>query len=1269
MQVAVRAHTELANPDDKKPWTQEKDENYSRRILVFDTETTTDEYQNLRFGQAFIVEKENVLVHEAGNVRDFDHILFYGDDITPEELKVMQEWKPADKWAAMPVLMHVSEFVKKVLLPELAINKTICVGFNLLFDLTRIAIGVKTRTKGKHKDEFELVFDDIKDNRTPTIFIKPKDAKSQFIKLGRAKNQGWFLDLRQLVFALTNQSMSLKRACQEYATKHQKTEADSDGYEVITPTNLEYNYQDVYCTFDLYGALMQEYDNHPVSELKEAGRIYSPAGMGKAYYECMNIQPLSVVQPDFPKVVLGYAMVSYYGGRAECHYRKEPVKAYHTDVLSMYPSVFVLQKLWNWVIADGFSVKDDKDTTQEIKGFVSDLTFDDLFSKETWLKIPGLVLVKPNKNLLPVRADYKNHKQIGLNYLTSTTPMWYTLADVIACKILTGETPEIIKGIRIIPNAPQPGLDNTFLRNTIPINPGKIDFFKKVIELRKEFKAKKKQAKKDGDKHLETESENMQMFLKILANSTSYGAYVELNREDLDNSEELNIYGLDNFTVSAGKYEKPGKLFNPAIATMITGAARLVLAMVQKATEDKGGSYAFCDTDSMCIIDPENNHPEVIGPDVVNLFKQLIPYDFGELASPNDSLLEPEDYNFAEFEGNYIDADGKPIHVNKGDYAPLFCYSISSKRYVLYNLVDNGSQYPEIIIRKESLHGLGGLHPPRGLTAEGFAEEIWKRLIRREHGIHPEPLTVFDDIAIGRANVTTPSLFKMFNREQNQPYSKTIKPGNFFVVGYSVQDILNTQLVDEFYCREHHAIGLSRCPNKTECDSKEICLSNHQIIAMAPKNDNKPLEELGWADKATKQSLTVKPNPGTSHPITNEVYLKTYWDFINPYDRQPESKFDGPNGDQCTGKTKGLLQPCHVIATPPKGGREAVVHIGKEANAMDRPIDPEVLPEQNIREDILGYNRPAERKKAHTIDFKQWGELREILKDNAKPRRAWAEKLGMSLIYFKQVLAGAYEPSLELYPKILEVCEVEGIRTPSSKLPIPAAFKDGLESNIHPLSEVVPFLGYSVDEARKVFKEYVFDLYGIDYINTSSQACQSLIESCKQRLAAAGAARKMHEIETLELIGSRYNEATGKPETTALNINNVVKYQVQRKVGKSYKTIRVQMKDDQVYKILKKDNEWLFRLGLLPQPNSIEVNKDNKFERNGMTWYFSGWFRYKSLPWISWEKARQHYKISIKKLWADVEKGVFPAEAVRETNKGTLLINPLTAWKVYGKGA
>src|SRR5207237_4438381 len=51
--------------------------------------------------------------------------------------------------------------------------------------------------------------------------------------------------------------------------------------------------------------------------------------------------------------------------------------------------------------------------------------------------------------------------------------------------------------------------------------------------------------------------------------------------------------------------EDPGEWCSPPLAACITGAARLMLALLQRAVHDAGGSYVFCDTDSMAIVAAE----------------------------------------------------------------------------------------------------------------------------------------------------------------------------------------------------------------------------------------------------------------------------------------------------------------------------------------------------------------------------------------------------------------------------------------------------------------------------------------------------------------------------------------------------------------------------------------------------------------------------------------------------------------------------------------
>src|SRR6516162_8193949 len=106
--------------------------------------------------------------------------------------------------------------------------------------------------------------------------------------------------------------------------------------------------------------------------------------------------------------------------------------------------------------------------------------------------------------------------------------------------------------------------------------------------------------------HEATRLDAEQQSIKIIANATSYGIFVEQIVEELDSPERRMCFGSggEPFQVSTAKGEKPGHYFHPLIATLITGGARLMLAISEKLTSLSGLDWAFCDTDSMALAKP-----------------------------------------------------------------------------------------------------------------------------------------------------------------------------------------------------------------------------------------------------------------------------------------------------------------------------------------------------------------------------------------------------------------------------------------------------------------------------------------------------------------------------------------------------------------------------------------------------------------------------------------------------------------------------------------
>src|SRR5262249_48533422 len=154
---------------------------------------------------------------------------------------------------------------------------------------------------------------------------------------------------------------------------------------------------------------------------------------------------------------------------------------------------------------------------------------EDLQRQSFWPQLTVLVRLAPDRDLLPVRARYEadQQKTIGLNYLTSSTPLWYTLADCIASKLLTGKVPAVLEAVRFSPRGMQEGLGSVSIAGNpdYRVDPGCDDFFRKLIDLRAEVR--KRQHVSRGAAAVALEGE--QQALKILANATSYGIYVELN--------------------------------------------------------------------------------------------------------------------------------------------------------------------------------------------------------------------------------------------------------------------------------------------------------------------------------------------------------------------------------------------------------------------------------------------------------------------------------------------------------------------------------------------------------------------------------------------------------------------------------------------------------------------------------------------------------------------------------------------------------------------
>ena len=200
---------------------------------------------------------------------------------------------------------------------------------------------------------------------------------------------------------------------------------------------------------------------------------------------------------------------------------------------------------------------------------------------------------------MPVRARYGYTRSwgIGINPLTSERPLWYTLADAAASKLLSEKSPRVLRAIRLeAEGGPLPDLRPVEMPGGVRIDPRRQDFFRAVVEERRKLAQR-------GDLSAR-ERERADQFLKVLANSASYGIYAETIRHERPGKRRraVRVHGLDEFTDRVLTPESPGEFAFPPMAACITGAAKLMLALLERRVAQAGGSYAFCDTDSMAVV-------------------------------------------------------------------------------------------------------------------------------------------------------------------------------------------------------------------------------------------------------------------------------------------------------------------------------------------------------------------------------------------------------------------------------------------------------------------------------------------------------------------------------------------------------------------------------------------------------------------------------------------------------------------------------------------
>jgi hypothetical protein len=494
----------------------------------------------------------------------------------------------------------------------------------------------------------------------------------------------------------------------------------------------------------------------------------------------LGVKPFLPRHSNITPQIIGPSMASYYGGRSEVRIRLSRREVMLADFKSQYPTVNALMRLQDLLLAERIDIVRDVDAARH---FLEGVELADLQRQETWQTLRGIVKIAPNRDRFPVRAEYdprSDDANIGLSVITEGPATWYTIADAVASKLLTGRTPEIIDVIMLHSKGQIDTIPfNLFGRPEYRVDLAKDDLFTRIIDIRTEIKAAASNA---PDAQTKARFKAMEQAVKELANATSYGVLMEINTEDFDGFQDCELFANETRLMRRIKRrETPGTYFAGPIDTLITGAGRLLLAVAERLGRDRGLSYLFCDTDSLCFARPNGMDRSDFRNTVravCEWFRPLSPY------KGRGELLQFEDCNFV-----------------KSELHPLYGIAVSAKRYALFNDAEPESGF-RYHLRKASRHGLGHVVQPDGyqsrlptpgyeadLGVPRFVHDLWHDAIPDiENGeTHTPQNAGLDAPLLMQATVATPTILRNYEKIPG------IRPFSFFTV---LPHVLKSELDD-----------------------------------------------------------------------------------------------------------------------------------------------------------------------------------------------------------------------------------------------------------------------------------------------------------------------------------------------------------------------------------------------------------------------------------------------------------------------------------------
>jgi hypothetical protein len=408
-----------------------------------------------------------------------------------------------------------------------------------------------------------------------------------------------------------------------------------------------------------------------------------------------------------------------------------------------------------------------------------------------------------------------------------------------------------------------------------------------------------------------------------LASAASYGIYAEMNREEAEEKVRVTCYGIDPepFTPRVAHPDVPGEYCFPPFGSLITGAARLMLALLEHCVNELGGTYVMEDTDSMAIVASEHCGmvPCPGGPFRTNNGLHAVKaLSWDQVKKISQRFTTLNLYDRSAIPGSILKIEEDNFDPITGRQRQVYCLAISAKRYALFLRDDKGAP---VLLRKGvnnkkdrwSEHGLGHLLNPTDPESEDreWIAQAWIDITRRAMGLSTQPLSFEHLPAIGRVTITGPTVMQpMASLNEGKQYAEQIKPFNF---------------LSSCHVR---AFG-----HPADADPERF----HLIAPYEP--DPKQWLKQDWIDQYTgkRYRITTAGNFGTRQTAR----VKTYGEILREYEFHPGSKCADATGRPSGKQTVGLLQRRHVQV-------DHIKYIGKESHNLEEVESGLIHSPQNV---------------------------------------------------------------------------------------------------------------------------------------------------------------------------------------------------------------------------------------------------------------------------------------------------------------------------------